>query len=495
MTTQNNTKTPVSLDSLPDELLQPIFETLCPHCYATRDYQHQRAREDGLESLTLTSKRFRSIALPIMLHIPENHMSNKCLHKLLDIDPSLGDHIREWELPDYENDQEILNPAIETTRKLLATVGQDFDLQQDEDRGLLSLGYSLIAELFMVRAPKIEKLTLERFDYNGWPRVDLKYLARRLGKLGDGTGFENVRHLSVSRPCRTTTSLTDEHIIALLHVMPKLEQLNLDSILGFSECHYFDVNLVKPALRNLTTLRLQWCTFEGSAPNSHFGVLCEMLKYSPSLKSFVFWASSSSGAPGFIEHDVSIKDFLLGLKPVAEHLKHLELDFSGTWCESEEVRAPMLADFTALESFHVSLENICQCDPRHGNVSAPTVSPCTADIIPPSVKHLNLILQKNDITGCSRCIIGIGKKAAEGGLQNLETVKIVYTGWRPRSVDEPYNDMYDVAVENLQEWHEAFVGGRVSLLFQGKIYDWMRYHKGDELGWMEGKIQKDDYDW
>ncbi|RSL62937.1 hypothetical protein CEP54_005492 [Fusarium duplospermum] len=286
MTTQSNAKTSVSLESLPDELLQPIFETLCPHCYATRDYQHVRAREDGLESLTLTSKRLRSIALPIMLHVPENHMSYEGLHKLLDIDPSLGDYIREWELPSYETDQEVLNPAIKTTRKLLAAVGQDFDLQQDEDRGLVNLENSLMAELLMVRAPKMEKLTLERFDYNDWPGVDLKYLARRLGKLGDGTGFENVRQLSVSRPCRTTTSLTDDHIIALLKVMPKLEQLHLDSILGFPDNHNFDVTLLKPALRNLTTLRLQWCTFEGSAPNSHFGALCEMLKHSPSLKSF-----------------------------------------------------------------------------------------------------------------------------------------------------------------------------------------------------------------
>jgi hypothetical protein len=495
MTTQRNTKTPASLETLPDELLQPILETLCPHCYATRDYQHRRAREDGLESLTLTSKRLRSIALPIMLHIPEDHMSNERLHKLLDIDPSLGGYIREWELPHYSRDEEILNPAVETTRKLLATAGQDFDLVQAQNEGL-SLEHSLVAELFMARAPKIEKLTLERFDYNDWPGADLKYLAQRLGKLGDGTGFENVRHLSVTRPCRTTTSLTDDHIMALLGVMPKLEQLNLDSIIGFPEYERFDINPIKPALRNLTTLRLQWCTFEGTTPNSHYGALCEMLKHTPSLKSFSFSANPSSGAPGFVDHDVSIRDFLLGLQPVASHLKHLELDFSDTWCETEEVKAPMLASFTALQSFYVSLEGICQCDPRYGNVKEPTVPPCTADIIPPSVKHLNLILQKSDTTGCSRCIIGIGKKVAEGDLKNLETVKIVYTGWKPQSFDEPYNsDRYDEAVQNLQDWHEAFEESRASLRFKSSVYDWMRYHKGDELAWMEGTIEEDDYDW
>ncbi|KAJ4183485.1 hypothetical protein NW767_013545 [Fusarium falciforme] len=430
-----------------------------------------------------------------MLHIPENHMSNEGLHKLLDIYPSLGDHIREWELPHYSRDEEILNPAVETTRKLLAPVGQDFDLLQAQKEGL-SLEHSLVAELFMARAPKIERLTLERFDYNDWPGADLKYLARRLGKLGDGTGFENVRHLSVTRPCRTTTSLTDDHIMALLCIMPRLEQLSLDSIIGFPEYERFDINPIKPALHNLTTLRLQWCTFEGTAPNSHYGALCEMLKHTPSLKSFFFSASPSSGAPGFVDHDVSIKDFLLGLQPVAKHLKHLELDFSHTWCETEEVKAPILAKFTTLESFYVSLEGICQCDPPYENFKEATVPPCTADIIPPSVKHLNLILQKSDTTGCSRCIIGIGKKAAEGVLQNLETVKIVYTGWRPRSFDEPYtSDRYDVVVQNLQDWHEAFQEGRVSLRFKSDIYEWMRYHKGDELAWMEGTIEKDHYDW
>ncbi|EEU41688.1 uncharacterized protein NECHADRAFT_87647 [Fusarium vanettenii 77-13-4] len=492
---QNNAKPPMSLESLPDELLQPILETLCPHCYATRDYQHKRAREEGLESLTLTSKRLRSIALPIMLHIPENHMSNEGLHKLLDIDPSLGEYIREWELPGYEWDEEVLDPTVETTRKLLATVGQDFDLVQAQNEGL-SLEHSLIAELFMARAPKIEKLILERFDYNDWPKADLKYLARRLGKLGDGTGFENVRHLSVTRPCRTTTSLTDGHIMALLRVMPKLEQLNLDSILGLPECNRFDINPVKPALRNLTTLRLQWCVFEGTAPNSHYSALCEMLKHAPNLKTFAFLSSSSSGAPGFVDHDVSIKDFLLALQPVANHLKHLELDFSTVWCATEGIKAPMLANFTALESFYVSLEDICQCDPSHENFEDPPVPRCTADIIPPSVKHLNLILKMSDTTGCSRCILGIGKKVAEGGLENLETVKIVYAGWRPRSVDEPYNsDRYDEAVQSLQDWHEAFKESRVPLRFKGDIYRWMRYHKGDELAWMEGTIEKDGYDW
>ncbi|KAL2672674.1 hypothetical protein Neosp_013388 [[Neocosmospora] mangrovei] len=495
MDPQSITKSPVSLETLPNELLQHILETLCPHCYATRDYQHKRAREEGLESLTLTSKRLRSIALLIMLHIPDSHMSNEGLHRLLDIDPSLGEYIREWELPDYESDPEILDPVVETTRKLLATVGQDFDLVQAQNEGL-SLEHSLIAELFMARAPKVEKLTLERFDYNDWPRADLKYLARRLGRLGNGTGFENVRYLSVTRPCRTTTSLTDGHIMALLRVMPRLERLHLDSILGFPECDRFDINPIKPALHNLTTLRLQWCTFQETGPNSHYGVLCEMLKHTPNLKSFLFTASPSSGAPGFVEHDVSIKDFVLALQPVASHLKHLELNLSTVWCVTEDIKAPVLAKFTALESFSVSLEDICQCDPSYENFEEPPVPRCTADVIPPSIKHLNLILKKSDTTGCSRCIIGIGQKVVEGGLDNLETVKIVYTGWRPQRFDEPYNsDRYDETAQTLQDWHEAFKGSRVSLRFKSDIYRWMRYHKGDELGWMEGKIEKDDYDW
>ncbi|KAJ4325910.1 hypothetical protein N0V84_003296 [Fusarium piperis] len=490
MDPQSNTKPSPSLQSLqslPDELLQPIFETLCPHCYATRDYQHSRAREHGLESLTLTSKRLRSIALPIMLHVPANHMSDEGLHKLLDLDPSLGDYIREWELPYREGDNEVLDRAMETTRKLLATVGQDFDLTQAENDGL-SLEHSLTAELFMARAPKIEKLSLERFDYNDWPDADLKYLAGRLGKLGDGTGFENVRHLTVTRPCRTSTSLTDAHIMALLGVMPKLEILNLDSIIGFPEYDRFDINPIKPALHNLTTLRLEWCTFDGTSPNSDYGALCEMLNHAPNLKSFFFSANGSSGAPGFVEHDLSTKDFLLALQPVAKHLKHLELDFSDTWYERGEVTGSMLAKFTALGSFHVSLDGICQCD-RDTTV-------CIADIIPPTIKHINFILQKGDTTGCSRCIVSIGREAVEGGLQNLETVKIVYTGWRPQSLDEPYDGpRYDHVVQSLQDWHQAFQGARASLRFKSRIYEWLRYHNKNELAWMEGKVERDEDGW
>lgn len=494
MDPQSNSRPSASLQSLPDELLQSILETLCPHCYVTRDYQQSRDRQHGLESITLTSKRLLSIALPIMLHVPANHISDEGLHKLLDIHPSLGDHIREWELPQIETDKEVLDRMMDTTRKLLATVSQDFDREQAENDGL-SVQHSLMTELFMARAPRMEKLSLERFDYNDWPAADLKYLARRLGKLGDGTGFECVRHLSVTRPCRTTTSLTDGHIMALLGVMPKLEVLNLDSIIGFPASQRFDISSIKPALRNLRSLRLEWCIFEGNSPTSDYGALCEMLEHAPNLNSFFFSARNSSGAPGFVDHELSMRDLLLGLRPVAKHLKHLELKFLDTWCEHGGVTGSILANFTALESFHVSLEGICQCDPPHTDNGEPAVAPCTADIIPPTVKYLSLILPKRDATGCSRCIVGIGRKAAEGGLQNLETVRIVYTGWTPQSLDEPYTGLrYDDTVQNLQDWHQAFQGAHVALRFKSRIYEWLRYHK-NELAWMEGNIEQGDYDW
>ncbi|KAL6400147.1 hypothetical protein AUP68_15840 [Ilyonectria robusta] len=266
-----------TLETIPLEIQQLIFEFLCPHCCSNSPFDFsQTSYHRDFNSLALTSKSLRPLAQSFLVHQPHEYLGMADLFHLLDTQPQLGAHVKEVELNFGKPKPEELKFFKRIASRLLVAAGNDPDLEESNLEGLVKETFD--TELPMVLAPEIEALRVEIWDWEEstweyWPQTDLQFLSKRLKKPGYSPGFESVRYLEFERPCRCVTNLSSPTIPTLLSATPNLRHLKLIQIIGNPSRHTFDFKNIQPALQSLTTIELSYCTFDGESETSDFGLL------------------------------------------------------------------------------------------------------------------------------------------------------------------------------------------------------------------------------
>ncbi|KAH6989701.1 hypothetical protein BKA56DRAFT_477055 [Ilyonectria sp. MPI-CAGE-AT-0026] len=482
---QHDVKALASLETIPLEIQQLIFEFLCPHCCSNSPFDFSQASyHRDFNSLALTSKSLRPLAQPFLVHRPHEYLGMADLFHLLDTQGQLGAHVKEVELNFEKPKPEELKFFKQIARKLLVAAGNDPDLEENNLEGLITETFD--TELLMVLAPELEALRVEIWDWEdstweNWPQTDLKYLSERLKKPGHSPGFESVRYLEFERPCRCVTNLSSPTIPTLLSATPNLRHLKLIQIIGNPSRHTFDFNNIQPALQSLTTIELSYCTFDGELETSDFGLLRQMLQSALALKCFKFIAGRSAGAPSFVDHDVPPSAFIAALRPRRAHLRHLQLDFSD-FPYFESIEKSELSQFSLLETLELSIDCFETCRLEVDETIEHPDNLCLSTMIPLTVKRLSINQGYcgMDFTSGIQHLI---KKYVAGGFPALEVLEIESMNGLPGS-DETDVSAFDSFLGPLEIISQLLKGSSVSLRFKGPIYAAVKRAIGDKLSWM-----------
>lgn len=485
MSTQHDVKAPASLETIPLEIQQLIFEFLCSHCCGNAPFDFFRTfYHRDFNSLALTSKSLRPLAQSFLVHQPHEYLGMTDLVHLLDKQPQLGADVKEVELNFGKPKPEELEFFKRTARKLLVAAGNDPDLEGNNLEGLVKKTFD--TELLMVLAPKIEALRVEIWDWEDstweyWPHTDLQFLSKRLKKPGHSPGFASVRYLEFDRPCRCVTNLSSPTIPTLLSATPNLRHLKLIQIIGNPSRHTFDLKNIQPALQSLTTIELSYCTFDGESETSDFELLRHMLHTALALKCFKFIAGRSAGAPSFAEHSVPPKAFIAALQPQRAHLRHLQLDFSDV-PYFEPIDRSDLSQFSSLETLEFSIDCFETCYLEDDKTIEHPDNLCLSTMIPLTVKRLS-INQGYYGMGFTCGIQHLIRKYAAGCFPALELLEIESISGLPRS-DETDVSPFDPFLGPLETISQLLEGSSVSLHFKGPIYAAVKLEIGDKLSWM-----------
>ncbi|KAH7014818.1 hypothetical protein EDB80DRAFT_889127 [Ilyonectria destructans] len=493
MSTQHDVKALASLETIPLEIQQLIFEFLCSHCCRNSPVDFFRSSyHRDFNSLALTSKSLRPLAQSFLVHQPHEYMGMADLVHLLDKQPQLGAHVKEVEL-NFENPKpEELKFFKRIARKLLVGAGNGPDLEENSLEGLIKKTFE--TELLMALAPEIEALRVEIWDWDDstweyWPHTDLQFLSKRLKKPGHSPGFESVRYLEFDRPCGCVTNLSSPTIPTLLSATPNLRHLKLIQIIGNPSRHTFDLKNIQPALQSLTTIELSYCTFDGESETSDFGLLRHILQTALALKCFKFIAGRSSSAPSFVEHDVPPNAFIAALRPRRAHLRHLQLDFSDV-PYFESIDKLELSQFSSLETLELSIDCFETCHLEGDETIERPDNFCLSTMIPLGVKRLS-INQGYYGMGFACGIQRLIKKYAAGGIPALELLEIESISGLPGSDETDVSD-FDPFLGPLETISQSLEGSSLSLHFKGQIYAAVKRAIGDKLSWMNvGDMHQD----
>ena len=223
------------LTEMPTEVLLHTFSFLSPDCSAALPACRHKSRDKRtLARLSLTSRRLRDVAQPILFHcFPDSHWKNPvhrlvCLARTLAARPDLAQHMKYINIRNPLEGLSDLNDAdkqyveSELTRLGLPAVNRYWNVDGEGEYRLLPL------ELLLLRTPSLATLLLP-LDYN-WDLHAIPQLVNHPDKAKRPPPFlPHLRHLEVDSffiaGDRFESSLAA--VNALARAAPGLETLSL----------------------------------------------------------------------------------------------------------------------------------------------------------------------------------------------------------------------------------------------------------------------------
>ncbi|KAF4984911.1 hypothetical protein FDECE_16986 [Fusarium decemcellulare] len=472
------------IGSLPLEILGAIFSYLCHHCrresFSKTGESVQRTDIEALKVLTQTNRRFRSVALPILLHSPSPLIPCSYIIHVLNHQPDLTQCVKALHLPFSGTPNEGLRPLLEEVAQKLAIdlgfVKVPWDRQEDVETDLL-----------IALCPNVEQLKIPVTDSEGdRPKSTFSVLRRHFSNLGDDPAFPKLRYLEIDTSKCKSFSITGTELPLFLHECPALETLVLQGPEGQRMPDLdrsFNLQSCRPALESLTTLELKGWSFFGGDPDTFtFG---NMIQFTPNLKNFTF-STAEGGKWGDSEverYHMPPTRFIETLKPLQGTLQQLRLEFKQK-VSARDYQSPALMVLSpqqlgALSNLRVlELDTPCYC--RH-IFNSSKVGPsydqrtCLAELLPVTVTDLTIILKRGGYDEPLYDIFHLGKRAVAGDFPRLQRVQVdapvhylmpCSDSWDDYWDNEQLDEIARTQSRDEKELQEAFQGSRVETVLR-----------------------------
>ncbi|KAM0543252.1 hypothetical protein ACHAPJ_012397 [Fusarium lateritium] len=429
---------PKFLEDLPTEILNAVFTSFCSHCH--RIYPHEASDEDkadvdALKALTQTSRRCRSVTLPILLHSPSRHLTSTYILGVFDHEPDLAQITKTLTLP-------LSGPSTSINRPIVTRLAKRLSLEVPSSTDLSEYQDSVETGLMLAFCSNLERLTLQISDSQGKAeKTSFEFLQRML-KLQLIPGFSKLRHLDIDTSKCKRFSIAGTELSLFLHESPVLETLVLRGTNGQrvpDDDYEFDIRRLTPALRNLKKLQILEWSFHGGTSDSV--ALGKILSLTLNLKSFKFTVDdggiwSDDGVPwGGMEvrlFHIPPSRFIEFLKPVQSTLQHLSLNFgnkiyAGVYQSPDLMllSPPQMQSFTSLESLSLGLNCYCRhlfgCKKVGAKFDEKT---CLTELLPPTLRNLTVFFTGGSWGECLPDVLYLGDRVVAGDFQNLQRVTI-----------------------------------------------------------------------
>ncbi|KAF4962058.1 hypothetical protein FSARC_9848 [Fusarium sarcochroum] len=428
---------PTSIEDLPTEILSAVFTSFCSHCRPAYSREGEdRANAETLKALTQTSRRCRSVSMPILFHNPNFHLSSTYVFGLLDHEPDLALFTKALNLP-------LSGPTTSSNHPMLTRLANRLSLEVPSESDLSDHAESIETSLLLALCPNMERLTLRISDSEGKAqKTSFEFLRHMLESRQSITGFPKLRHLEVDTSKCKRFSIAGTELSLFLQISPVLETLVLRGPNGHrvpDDDYKFDILKCSPALQNLKTLQILGWSFHGATSDSL--ALGKILNLTQNLKCFTFTTDdegiwSDEGVPW---SDVQVRlfhippaRFMEFLKPVQGTLQHLSLDFGNKMYAGRYLSPDMVIlssqeihIFPNLES--LSLDLTCYCQHRFGSHaigSAFDEKRCLTEILPQTLRRLTVCLNEKTWGECFPDVLYLGERAVAGDFPNLRQVTV-----------------------------------------------------------------------
>ncbi|KAJ3535316.1 hypothetical protein NM208_g7184 [Fusarium decemcellulare] len=223
-----------SLNYLHTEILQMICNYLWQD-YNPRPWEKQVPNK-ALAALTATSRRMRSIAMPVLYNHPTGAISFGALIWILENRPEIRDYITYLELPDplaWSSQHFEYLKGVARRLNMDIDGDEDFEKAKETEVSLKRFG----AELLMALSPKVETMVLH-IEAHGRDREDtsFSFLARRFKQLGAATHFKHLRELSLTfGQCPDGYGIDNLGVATILGAAPHLKTLMFERTYGLRE--------------------------------------------------------------------------------------------------------------------------------------------------------------------------------------------------------------------------------------------------------------------
>ncbi|KAJ3524658.1 hypothetical protein NM208_g11973 [Fusarium decemcellulare] len=477
------------IESLPLEILGAIFSYLCHHCrqesFSKTGESVQRSDIEALKALSQTNKRFRSVALPIILHSPSPLISCSYIIHVLNQQPGLTQCVKALNLP-------LSGTSNRELRLLLGNVAQELAIDLSSTNVSWDRQEDVETDLLIALCPNVEQLKIPVTDSEGdGPKSTFSVLRRHFSNLGDDPAFPKLRYLEIDTSKCRSFSITGAELPLFLHECPALETLvlqgpkwqripDLDRRFNLQSC--------RPALENLTTVELKEWSFFGGDPDTF--TLGDMIQMTPNLKSFTITTAEGRkwGTSEVERYHMPPTRFIEILKPLHGTLQQLRLEFKQK-VSARDYQYPSLMILSpqqlgAFPNLRVlELDIPCYC--RHIFDSSKVGSSydqrtCLAGLLPVTITHLTIILKQGGYDEPLYDIFHLGKRAVAGDFPRLQRVQVD----APVRYLMPCSDSWDDYWDNEQldkisrtqsrherELQEAFEGSGVRTVLR-RWYIW-----------------------
>ncbi|KAJ4253409.1 hypothetical protein NW762_010567 [Fusarium torreyae] len=445
-----------------------VLAILCMWDWCDKD----KADVHALKALTQTSRRCRSVAMPILFHSPSRCLSPTYFLGIVEHEPDLAHFTKVLTLP-------LLGSSTSINRPILTRLAKGLSLEMSSSADLSDYQESVEIGLMLAFCSNLERLTLRITDSQGKSEKTSFEFLQHILKLQLIPGLSNLRHLDIDTSKCKRFSIAGTELSLFLHESPVLESLVLRGTNGQrvpDDDYEFDIRRFAPALQNLKTLQILEWSFHGGTSDSV--ALGKILSLAQNLRSFTFIVDdegiwSDDGVPwGGVDvrlFHIPPSRFIEFLKPVQSTLQHLSLNF-GNKIYAGAYQSPdlMLLSPQQMESFasleSLSLDLKCYCRHLFG---CKKVGPkfeektCLTELLPPTLRSLTVFFAGGGWGECLPDVLYLGDRVVAGDFQNLQRVTIKAPVHYQMPCSDGWDDYWDneelLKISKSMRNREAFV--------------------------------------
>ncbi|KAG8671008.1 hypothetical protein FPOAC2_04315 [Fusarium poae] len=419
----------MSIVRCPTEVLHHIFCLFCLHCHNTKcipEDVDQNADYKALLALTQTNKRWRTIAMPILFHYPNKHLSSTYLFNVLNCQPNLARCALSLDLSISDNRAGRKHCSNDLITQMVAerVTKRSFPeplVNKGQTSWESSLLLNLCSNITRLAIGEEGALDLRRHNLSQWEG----------SKLPTHLKYLEINMFIVS-------SWLCPILSSLLLASPELDTLvfrGYGTSLWRHDCE-LDVDTLRPVMERLTNIQLLGHTLgpeHQSAP-----ILYPLIAAACNLRTFKYvldaltccnWGFYSPNLAGPHYYLHQSPSYIVGmLKAARNSLQHLTLDFNRMRLRSESmfISPREIHQFVRLHTLEI--DQNCYCRHQLGRERLGEgwdKATYLADFLPTTVRRLTIFWTPGAARcRCSGCILYLGKRAVAGHFPNLEIVQV-----------------------------------------------------------------------
>lgn len=420
----DQTSTRASLGRCPAEIINDIFGWFCWHCRNAHYVRRSHTRKTdckALLALTQTSKLCRDIAMPILFHCSNAHLTSRYIFNVLLCQPKLAQCTRTL-FVDFQVSAGYVDAKSTLVEHMAAkNVAPAVFSDQDSSTYWRSVGTSLLLSI----CSNITRLVL----VDGVAHGLCKYSPSLWGTFKcDRLKYLEYRFIDMHE-------WTPEVLSLLVNASPIVDVLALRGMLNWrcTNSDSADIAKLLPALNNLTEIRvLKYVLVKGQRTSPK--LMQDIIEAAQNLQTFKYIANGVTHLQHKLEYGRLVarlpKDVIELLKASRATLKHLVLDFDGKprpLLPAMFVSPREISRFVQLQTLEI--DQVCYCRHLLGkeNLEQEEWDRTTylADLLPTTVTNLTIFWKpKQPFHRCLDCILYLGKRAVAGDFPRLESVTV-----------------------------------------------------------------------